>query len=407
MWTKTELAGLPNVCRYEFAQSINNSFQTLAWPHQQLLSLNPLLGKPTGGIRTICKTPMLYRIPMISRKSVPQWEAQNVRKYDTAYKGSSCLTAALKRNVIREVAGILNKPCTAVFNDFHKLFDSIDIPVLIDEAIATDYPLCDLSLALQNHLAPRALQAGGFTSKAVQVYKSILAGCRQSVAMTRALLLRLMRRLATEHSSCPPAVHVDDTCMQKYGNDIPQVTNAIAPCILQFAKGVKKLGLTLSPKGVIVSSAAKVSAALCKEFQENGIIFKAATHARDVGVSYTANARTSVLLDSRILKNVSKFVKLKQLSAISRNTRKLFSGAGFSSSTWSHPSCGVSRIQLKKIEAGALAATGIPQHGRCTTLALNISYGVLGTPTARIIRETITEWCKVVHGFFRFPPSLP
>ncbi len=38
------------------------------------------------------------------------------------------------------------------------------------------------------------------------------------------------------------------------------------------------------------------------------------------------------------------------------------------------------------LERDALASTGISPAGRCRTLALAVSFGVLGTPRARIIR---------------------
>ena len=56
------------------------------------------------------------------------WRALNAQDYDAAGKASSVLKAALTRNVIAEVAAVLGKEVGAVFNYFHKFFDTMDIP---------------------------------------------------------------------------------------------------------------------------------------------------------------------------------------------------------------------------------------------------------------------------------------
>jgi len=92
-----------------------------------------------------------------------------------------------------------------------KIFDTIDIPILIDQAIG-HFPATELSLALQQHLAPRVIQVAGFSAQPIPVFKSILAGCAHSVAMTRNLLLQSVKEV--EEHNLPATitkVHVDDT----------------------------------------------------------------------------------------------------------------------------------------------------------------------------------------------------
>jgi len=48
--------------------------QKTVQPIQNMLNLHPLLGKPGGASRTICKTPMLYRHTLRGRDHVAQWE---------------------------------------------------------------------------------------------------------------------------------------------------------------------------------------------------------------------------------------------------------------------------------------------------------------------------------------------
>jgi hypothetical protein len=66
--------------------------------------MNPCLGKPSGGVRTICKTAMLYRIMCRIDQTIKEWELNNKQDYDSAGKGSSALGSALFRNLYAEVS---------------------------------------------------------------------------------------------------------------------------------------------------------------------------------------------------------------------------------------------------------------------------------------------------------------
>ena len=63
---------------------------------QNMINLNSMLGKPGGGSRTICKTPMLYRLSLRARGDVADWEELMTGEHDTAGKGKSALVAAAK-----------------------------------------------------------------------------------------------------------------------------------------------------------------------------------------------------------------------------------------------------------------------------------------------------------------------
>ena len=91
-----------------------------------------------------------------------------------------------------EIAHFSKHRSAAVFNDSYNLLDSIDIQKLILKAMETGFPLAELDVALQQHLAPRVLQVSGYGSSPTQVYKSILVGCKHSVAITKTLMLGLM-----------------------------------------------------------------------------------------------------------------------------------------------------------------------------------------------------------------------
>ena len=118
IWTPTDLRNLPDSALQGIVDAMDLSHTELAWAHQCLVSLNALLGKPNGGVRTVTKTPVTYRMDMRADKSVQDWENRNNSPYDKATKGSSALSAALIRNVRAEVAHYNDDVSAAVFNDY-------------------------------------------------------------------------------------------------------------------------------------------------------------------------------------------------------------------------------------------------------------------------------------------------
>ena len=81
------------------------------------------------------------------------------------------------------------------FYDFANFFDTIDIPIVIDNTVKSRFPPAKLAFLIQQHLAPRAVQANGFTANPVAVYKSILAGCKSSIGLTRGYLKKNIKYL--------------------------------------------------------------------------------------------------------------------------------------------------------------------------------------------------------------------
>ena len=59
-----------------------------------------------------------------------------------------------------------------------------------------ELPMDVLIMALQQHLAPRIIQAQGFCGDPIQITRSILQGCIFSVGSTRAHLMDDMSYLA-------------------------------------------------------------------------------------------------------------------------------------------------------------------------------------------------------------------
>ena len=397
-WKPSELRKLPPIAKTKIASSVEVSINTLAIAHQNLISLNALLGKPNKSCRTVCKTPVLYRMALRDDDSVRAWEILNQQEYDKATIGSSALMAALKRNLAAELAHWLGNVFAAILNDYEKFFDTLDINKLMVNAILCEFPLDQMAFALQQHMAPRVIQADRCSSSPQVIHKSILAGCKFSVAFTRVYLQKAMKHICSKHKDANPEVFVDDTSMHNTGQSMNDVLEALVPCMNTFKKEVNKLNLRLSVKASIVTNNPKLTKLLISELKSNKLFFVKAKHARDLGITQSAGkSRPSNLVKTRFQKSSNRISKISKLAFTSRKARKLFTGSAFSVATWGHQGSAISNSKVVQLERHALACTGIKPAGRCRTLALLVAYGKLGTPRARLVRESIRAWFDLLR----------
>ena len=398
LWGATELRNLPVQVRTLLAEHINDSFQLIAWPHQQLISLNPCLGKPHGGVRTICLTPMLYRLVLRGVAGIKEWEADYVQTYDKAKTGSSALLVAIARGLRAEIGQLLGRVPAAIFNDFHQFFDHIDIGILIMEAIKLQVPMAVNLLVLQQHLSPRIIQAEGYSADPITIWRSIIQGCITSVGIIRIYILRDMVALVKKHSHANVSVFVDDTTSDAAEASLELTQQIIVPFTLDFADTmVQKNKLVLSPKGCVVSNSSKRAKLIAKELQQNNLQYSAAEETRDLGVTYSAAARRpSSLIGKRIYKVKNRISKIKNIAKVSRLAKKLYTGSAYSSATWGNEVAGLTPNQVLVLERQALACSGIAAAGRCRRTALVVAYGLLSTPHSRVIIHTIKAWFEVL-----------
>ena len=403
-WTADELKAMPQLVIDDLANVFSSCFNSAANPHQNLLCLNACLGKPSGGVRTISKTPMLYR--MVSRcifDKVVAWEEANVQSYDAAARGSSSLQASLYRNLLSEVAYYNEEEILAIFNDYDKFFDRIDIAILVNKIISTNYPLKDAVLALQQHLSPRVIQCEGFSSLPLLIFKSIIAGCMHSVAFTRTLLLEDMMQLVKDNEEVDTSCFVDDTSMIDSFPGVGVVYNRVAKCIVQFAKIVKKLKLKLSEKAVIVSSSMKLALKFKEEFQDvHKVVFQVSKASRDLGLCFNAaRNRPAGLLNERLEKVHPRSTKVKNIAKTNKLSKTLYKGSVYPASTYGHSAAGIPPSVMNHLEKEALACCGATKPGRCRTTSLIVNFGLLHNPYAKIVSETVSNWFGVLNKAFR------
>ena len=130
---------MPDELLSGIAEAIESSVQNLAMFHQTSLSVQACLGKQEG-MRTITLTSLIYSVWNRSQSAVREWELKNMDDFDTCKPGSSALYAALGRALQAELAHYTQEIAGGAFHDWSKFFDSMNISILLTEALETDYP---------------------------------------------------------------------------------------------------------------------------------------------------------------------------------------------------------------------------------------------------------------------------
>ena len=131
LWSaKGDLANLPFIALGEISDALKDQAKSCVVPHQLLLNFNAILGKKDG-CRTISKTPMLWRMFCKCDTQVRQWEENQAGPFDKAVKGSSALSAALLRNLLAEIAVLLDYFAGGLFNDYMIFLTLLNLPPLL------------------------------------------------------------------------------------------------------------------------------------------------------------------------------------------------------------------------------------------------------------------------------------
>jgi len=264
--------------------------------------------------------------------------------------------------------------------------------------------MLDLALTIMQHVALRIIQCDSFCGEAIIANRSILAGCKHSVALTRVLLLFSMTELAVNNPVALPEVYVDDTARLAYGEKEETLEN-ITRAVLDFTQLASSLKLKLSTKGVIAAKIKKDALKLANLLKANNIIYQVTDSTRDLGVSFFNNPKGTRKPTNQRTKQAKKaLTKITPLAKIDRKAKILFTRSGFPKYTWGYQVSGMSKMQWLKLETNAANAAGIPK-GKCRYSTLCVAYGPNGHPYARGIRELFVLWFKVIIHMQKTPAT--
>ncbi|CAK0836433.1 unnamed protein product, partial [Prorocentrum cordatum] len=259
---------LPQEGVLHLAYFLNLAEQSLAWPAHIIVNVVQLMYKSEQPDRPIALTQATCRVwSRIRRPQVADWAEFNVQFWDKAVAGSSCLRAALRRYI-------------------H-----------LDMATVQGISWCEAS-------------------------KGILAGCSQSVDMSR---LALFQMVTEHHAQCIPVYFqswVDDVAQAAIGTErdaIEKTTRAATA----FANQSKEQSLRISVKSTLVSNPPRIAKAVQSRLLRVGVALKASQFVEGPGVDGAPRRRATVSGKTRRQASAARGAMIKRVAKTARSATGL------------------------------------------------------------------------------------
>ena len=299
----------------------------------------------------------------------------------------------MRRQLIAETATAQGKTVIQLLWDIAAFFDSIDITELIKHAKKWSMPYEPTILALQQHLAPRALQIGGcFAPLIEKTGLSILAGCTSSTRFGRAILrdsaLETIKGAAKAVGS-----HVDDVTQLFTGANKWAVKRDAEEQGIGFAQALQKAGFTISVKSVVVSSCWETAKSLVRTFQSNGIPMKAVGSAEDIGVTATGGCKRIVKENrQRLNKGIKRAGRVRVLTKFNAKAKVLYKTGVKPQQLYGIHSMGAAPSQRRTARRAAVMCGGCVGWRPCYTTALRQQCGAEGDPGVELPVQQVSHW---------------
>ncbi len=351
----TDIAMASEEALTELAEIMVQVIKAVAWPLQSLMVVMGLLGKKSGGTRTIAIMATFARLLLAAVKGdVRRWDETIADERDTALRGRRPADETARRHLGVEVSTVLGRIAVMILWDMRAFFDSLETEKLADAARAAGFPLDQLALGLTMHRAPRVLRVHGCYGDCIpRTGRSVLAGCTLSTSFARAYLEPLAKACASDELGTLWK-HVDDLTQCILA---PTKQLAAARAIQKgqlLAAEATKLGLRIADKSRVVSNFPAVARDVARGVRGDGVPILAADRAEDLGVTTTAGRRRGTTsLSARLVKGLRRARRVRQLVAANRGAQKLFRTGVDPQQGYEGPIIGVAPPQLRAMRRNA------------------------------------------------------
>jgi len=397
------LACLPDVALERLGLLFKQSIATLKVPIQELLNILTLLGKKSGGSRTIAIMASFYRALMkFFCPEIRAWDAEAASFWDSALAGSSSLQAAVARALKIENGCARGAWVGHELWDMRKFYDSIRLPILCEELSKLNFPKPLMVIGFLVHAAPRILRVGTSFGPIIHSCKnSILAGCQLSCSFARGLLRELMQKLSVVDPEHPCAQHLDDMSHVLIGETESELKHKLVKAGTIVGQEVKRLSLTLADKSTLLPKT-KMTEAVAEILNAQGILIRTAETCDDVGVQMTASTvRRASTLNARIAKGSLRGKRTKALVAVNPEAKKLTVVGTCAVQPYGHQAQGASLTQQLSMRKNVKSTTPFAGSSACTTTVIGWTYGANVDPLIKIPLEQIDMWLQLWAGTTR------
>ena len=249
---------------------------------------------------------------------------------DTAAPKGNARRAATLRQLRAELAKRAGRHNIQLLWDIEGFFDHLDLERVAEQAWGLGMEPDLLALFLQLHLAPRVLEVDGCMAEPMAIIgRSILMGCTSSTRLARSVTSApLHASQATpmdEGTSLTQGVHVDDVSQQLVGDVFSLVAASAERAATALAAGIRRMGLTPSPKSHLVASSRALARAVANQLAARGVTIAAEANGEYLGVTAVAGVRRSgILAAKRETRGTLRARRVNQLQRWNNKSQRLF-----------------------------------------------------------------------------------
>ena len=315
---------------------------------------------------------------------VRTWERGMAGHWDRAVKGSSSLRAAMRRLVRMDNARHGGLDIVQVLWGAEKFYDSLGVNVVLQHALRLGMHPVVVVMCCISYLQPRVLMAQGSVSEEMEVDSNIVAGCKFANTMARVAVYFVLQRLHEDFPGWAPEQYVDD--MPQVGEgEAKELIEMMGTVGIRLVTDLRKLGIKMSSKSVILGSSKAACEGICKETLAGaGVALTVVDCAKDLGVGTSAGRfRPSRFLKVRIRKAAERAKRIQGLSSTRRmgwiKVKKSAKGSArrtstvalslFSTGAWPQGSYGIPATGLTPTDVHQIQGDGgqgerlPPSHG--------------------------------------------
>ena len=398
---------------------MKKALDRVAWPHQVLLLLLNIRGKPAGGSRVTATAALFYRTLMaMTADPVRRWDTEAARDGDTAVRGKDAETAVAERQLVQSMA--VRKGMTVVCQlwDASKYFDHITSKDVLLAVTSDGMPVVQVSMGFMVHRAPRVIASNDITGGVIEeVGCSVIQGCTLSTSIARSVMNRvdddlpdivdkeLLREGEKRHNREEPGtdtfLHIDDRVQQTMGWDREATIRAASVRGAAMAISMKRHGITVSAKSTTLASdreAARLTADNIGRMAD--ITVGHASAHDDLGVTTAAGCRRAVAKqDTRQCRATKQARRVYRVAKETLQAAKLVRGAVKPKMKYGGCVQGASPSGVARMAATTLAALNRPGKFSCGATTIEWRLGSMKEhPAVYMPAEQAKLTVKVAQG---------
>jgi len=370
----------------------------LSWPLQALTVLLRLIGKKTGGTRTVATASSIYRVILaVIAGDVREWDQKVAMIGGTAKRGANAALETIDKHASLELAAADGTTTCVIFWDGEKFFDRLGVATTIRSCEEKEFPKAALTLGMQVHRAPRILLDGKEASHTVnQTGRSILPGCTLSTSLARARV-----KDACEGANLPKDstnfAHVDDVAQYMYHPNKEMLKSNAIRQGTSMARSLMANDVVVSTKTVVVSSKPGVAKAVAQGITRNiGIDIKSAGYNADIGIQTAGGARRQVRGQrARIVGTRVRCKRIRRLHSITKKAAKLTRVGAVPMASYGVEAQGASPAMTRDMRSALLASIQTGGKRSCTTSSLWWKLGAKFDPAVFLPTKQVSAFVNI------------